>query len=183
MPSLASGNSSCTAWAITWAVEWRRMSRPSGLSIATGSTSSPSASSWARSRSSPPTRAAITSGVSEKSSHALVPVVTVWSSRAPACTRTTLIWDTGGSWRGAGVVEPGDRIDAHARPDRGRCVRVRASDPSVPRQSRLPPRRGAGCGRVGDTGFEPVTSSVPTAEPRYHCAAGRVGWAILGSNQ
>ena len=33
------------------------------LSIATGSTTSPSASSWARSRSSPPTRAAITCGV------------------------------------------------------------------------------------------------------------------------
>ena len=38
MPSLASGNSSCTACAITCAVEWRRMSRPSVLSIATAST-------------------------------------------------------------------------------------------------------------------------------------------------
>ena len=42
MPSLASGNSSCTAWAMTCAVEWRRMSRPSSEEISTGSTSSPS---------------------------------------------------------------------------------------------------------------------------------------------
>ncbi len=36
--------------------------------------------------------------------------------------------------------------------------------------------------RVGDTGFEPVTSSVQTAEPRYHRPT-PAGWAILGSNQ
>ena len=47
---------------------------------------------------SPPTRAAMTSGVSWNSSHALVPVVTAWSSRASACTRTTWIWDTECSW-------------------------------------------------------------------------------------
>ena len=36
MPSFASGNRSWTAWASTCAVECRRMSRPSALSIATG---------------------------------------------------------------------------------------------------------------------------------------------------
>ena len=35
MPSLASGRSCCTAWAMTWAVEWRRTSRPSGESMVT----------------------------------------------------------------------------------------------------------------------------------------------------
>ena len=60
MPSLASGNSSWTAWAITCAVECRMMARPSSLPISTGSTASPSASGVARSRSSPLTRAAMT---------------------------------------------------------------------------------------------------------------------------
>src|SRR4051812_28779904 len=87
------------------------MSRPSALSIVTAATSSPSVSSCARSRSVPSTRAAITSGVSWNSSHTLVPVVTARSSRAPACTRTTLIWDTDGSWCGTAGRGPGDRID------------------------------------------------------------------------
>ena len=39
MPSLASGNSSCTACASTCAVECRRMASPSSESIATASTS------------------------------------------------------------------------------------------------------------------------------------------------
>ena len=60
MPSFASGNSCCTAWASTCAVEWRRIDRPSGLPARTGSTTSPAASGYARSRSSPLTRAAIT---------------------------------------------------------------------------------------------------------------------------
>ena len=60
MPSVASGNSCCTAWASTCAVEWRRIDRPSGLPACTGSTASPAASGYARSRSSPFTRAAIT---------------------------------------------------------------------------------------------------------------------------
>ncbi|CAM5326068.1 hypothetical protein SVIOM342S_07650 [Streptomyces violaceorubidus] len=45
MPSLASGNSSCTACAMTCAVEWRRMSRPSSEEISTPSTVSPSRTS------------------------------------------------------------------------------------------------------------------------------------------
>ena len=43
----------------------------------------------------PPTRAAITSASSVKSSQALVPVVTAFSSRAPAVTRAILMSDTG----------------------------------------------------------------------------------------
>ena len=38
MPSLASGRSCCTAWAMTWAVECRRTLRPSGESMVTPST-------------------------------------------------------------------------------------------------------------------------------------------------
>ncbi len=60
MPSLASGNSSWTACAMTCAVECRMIDRPSGLASSTGSTESSSASGLARSRSSPLTRAAIT---------------------------------------------------------------------------------------------------------------------------
>ncbi len=59
MPSFVSGNSSCTAWASTCAVECRRMARPSGLSMPTGCTRSPSASGQARSLSSPLILAAI----------------------------------------------------------------------------------------------------------------------------
>src|SRR5690349_12661513 len=71
------------------------MSWPSLLSIATPSTSSPSASSTARSLRSPPTRAATTLGSSAKSSQALVPVVTARSARSPASMTVTLISDTG----------------------------------------------------------------------------------------
>jgi hypothetical protein len=58
MPSLASGCRDCTAWAATCAVEWRRMLRPSALSILTGSTTSSADSGRWRSRSSPLTRTA-----------------------------------------------------------------------------------------------------------------------------
>ena len=51
MPSFASGNACCTACAITCAVECLITARPSGESAVTGSTSSPSASAQARSRS------------------------------------------------------------------------------------------------------------------------------------
>ena len=117
MPSLASGHSCCTAWASTWAVEWRRMSRPSALSIATGSTSSPSSSTWdevpqlARRPAPRPRRAS-----SVNSSHALVPVVTVRSSRASAASRAILISDTGRLLRRVqGPVEPNGRLRRPAR--------------------------------------------------------------------
>ncbi len=89
------------------------MSRPSAESIATPSTWSPSASSWARSLRSSPTRAAITAWSSENSSHALVPVVTARSARSPALTTVTLISDTGvllvRGWTAASIVsvDPG----------------------------------------------------------------------------
>jgi hypothetical protein len=35
---------------------------------------------------------------------------------------------------------------------------------------------------VGDTGFEPVTSSVPTAEPRYHVRVGDTGFEPVTSS-
>src|SRR4051812_39585795 len=60
MPKRACGNSSCTACARTCAVGCRRMARPSGLSIVIGSTESPSATTLARSRCAPLTRAAMT---------------------------------------------------------------------------------------------------------------------------
>ena len=53
MPKVASGNRSSTAWASTWAVEWRIVYRPRSLSAVTMATWSPSASSVPRSRSSP----------------------------------------------------------------------------------------------------------------------------------
>ena len=61
MPSFASGNACCTACAMTCAVECLITARPSGESAVTGSTSSPSASAQARSRSCPLTRATTTS--------------------------------------------------------------------------------------------------------------------------
>ena len=50
----------CTAWASTCAAEWRRMLRPSGESIVTGSTASVVVVVAARSFSSPLTRMATT---------------------------------------------------------------------------------------------------------------------------
>src|SRR3954451_10142181 len=60
MPSLASGNSSCTACASTCAVECRSTARPSSVSIGTDSTTSPSSGTQARSRSASPLARATT---------------------------------------------------------------------------------------------------------------------------
>ncbi len=57
MPKVASGNRSRTAWASTWAVEWRMVYSPRSLSAVTMATRSPSASAAPRSRSSPLTSA------------------------------------------------------------------------------------------------------------------------------
>src|SRR5450631_3609142 len=75
MPSLALGLICCTAWARTWAAEWRRTARPSSLSSPTGSTRSPSARTWARSRSSPLTRATTVALSPPNRSAAVVPAV------------------------------------------------------------------------------------------------------------
>ena len=88
MPSRALGFTCWTAWARTCAVECRRTSRPSGLSMVTGSTTSPSASTWARSTSWPPTRATTTLRSSAKRSAAVVPSATDRSSPATV----TVIW-------------------------------------------------------------------------------------------
>ena len=53
MANVAPGNRSSTAWASTWAVEWRIVKRPRSLSAVTISTASPSASGHTRSRSTP----------------------------------------------------------------------------------------------------------------------------------
>src|SRR6476646_8055971 len=53
MPSLASGNMSCTAWANTWAAEWRMTLRPSSVSAATGVTSTSASGAHERSRNRP----------------------------------------------------------------------------------------------------------------------------------
>ena len=53
MPSLASGNMSCTAWANTWAAEWRMTLRPSSVSAATGMTSTSASGAHERSRNRP----------------------------------------------------------------------------------------------------------------------------------
>jgi hypothetical protein len=53
MPSFVPGNSSCTAWASTWAVECRMTARPSALAAATGSTSASASGVQARSFRSP----------------------------------------------------------------------------------------------------------------------------------
>src|SRR4051812_26504951 len=76
MPSLALGLTSCTAWASTCAAEWRRTARPSSEPTVTGSTTSPSASTWARSRSWPFTRATTTALSSPNRSAAVVSAAT-----------------------------------------------------------------------------------------------------------
>src|SRR3954451_7036064 len=53
MPSLVPGNSSCTAWASTCAVECRMTARPSALAAGTGSTSTSSVGGQLRSLRSP----------------------------------------------------------------------------------------------------------------------------------
>lgn len=95
MPSLASGKSSCTACAMTCAVEWRRMFRPSSEEISTGSTVSPSFTSYARSFSSPAMRAATMVRSPAKSSAAVVPVATTRSSRSESRWMITRTSDTG----------------------------------------------------------------------------------------
>src|SRR3954468_23252366 len=53
MPSVVPGNSSCTAWASTWAVECRMTARPSALAAGTGSTSASASGAQFRSFRSP----------------------------------------------------------------------------------------------------------------------------------
>ena len=89
MPSLASGYSAWTACAVTWAVECRRMARPSGESMATASTSSSGANSRARSRSSPLTRMATTVRSAPNRSSPVVAVSTTRASRESG--RTTVM--------------------------------------------------------------------------------------------
>src|SRR3954465_10892569 len=55
MPSFAPGNSSCTAWASTWAAEWRMTLRPSSVSAATVVTSTSVSGAQLKSRSLPST--------------------------------------------------------------------------------------------------------------------------------
>src|SRR6478752_1849673 len=70
----------------------------------------------------------------------------------------------------------------------------RAALPPWPHRHQEPHAIGHAALLVGDTGFEPVTSSVSTAEPRYHhgptdtksrtpSGMRLFWWAILGSNQ
>src|SRR5438067_153125 len=58
MAYLAPGNRSQTAWAMTWAVEWRRTYRPSSVLSVTTATVAPSVSGVPRSTSRPSTVAA-----------------------------------------------------------------------------------------------------------------------------
>ncbi len=63
MPSLASGNMSCTAWASTCAAECRMTLRPSSVSAATGVTSTSASGAQDRSRSRPSASRTTTIGV------------------------------------------------------------------------------------------------------------------------
>src|SRR5437660_234139 len=58
MAYLAPGNRSHTAWAITWAVEWRRTYRPASESAVTMATSAPSGRGAFKSDCAPSTTAA-----------------------------------------------------------------------------------------------------------------------------
>src|SRR6478752_2152302 len=87
MPSLAFGKTSWTAWASTWAVEWRRTARPSGSSIRTGSTTSSGPISVARSFRTPFTRAKTTARSSAKRSAAVSDTVGPLTRAEPARTR------------------------------------------------------------------------------------------------
>ena len=110
MPSLVSGYSAWTACAVTCPVECRRMFSPSGLSIATGSTSSSAASSRARSRNSPLTRIATTVRSAPKMSSPVVAVSTTWGSRESGRT-TVMETDTTGL-----PFETGSCASSRARP-------------------------------------------------------------------
>ena len=88
----------------------------------------------------PSTRAAITSGWSRKSSHALVPGVTVRSSRASAWTRTTWMSDT---------VAPRKGVDLDGRDRIG---------------------EGASGYRVGGRYWVRTSDLFGVNEARYHCA-------------
>src|SRR3954454_13249192 len=78
MPSLASGNRSCTACASTCAQEWRSTARPSSVSIGADSTMSPSSGTQARSFSDSPVARATTVSMprSEKTLPTVVPAAT-----------------------------------------------------------------------------------------------------------
>src|SRR6476661_11074006 len=133
MPSLALGCTSCTAWASTCAAEWRRTARPSSESMVTGSTASPSDSTCARSRSSPPTRATTTALSPANRSPAVVPAATDRSLPAmttvmSADTMSSLGWGCAcrpvGRWR---HVTSGDVLTMlSARSGRGRSSFARA---------------------------------------------------------
>ena len=81
MANVARGNRSRTAWASTWAVEWRIVNRPRSDSAVTIATASPSSSGHTRSRSTPLTSAITAASPSRRpmddaSSPAVVPGAT-----------------------------------------------------------------------------------------------------------
>src|SRR3954471_14901169 len=152
MPSRALGLTSCTAWASTCAVECRNTSRPSSLSTPTGSTTSPSCSSWARSRRTSLTLATTMERSPSKRSAAVVPVVTTRGSLPAGGGATIETSDTGGS----SVDVTARRSRAYPRcyralPHRFRPLfagRVPPADEGGAERPQLPARHAAGDRRV-----------------------------------
>ena len=120
MPSLASGKISCTAWANTWAAEWRMTLRPSSVSAATGMTSTSASGTHDRSRSRPSRSRTTTtaagsprpgSPASRTASPAVVPAATRIGAAGAGLT-TALIGVSPLGRRFSGVVERDHAIGA-----------------------------------------------------------------------
>src|SRR3954452_8982846 len=135
------------------------MARPSSESMATPSTTSPSESSCARSRSSPFTRAAMISAEpsasrSRNSSQAFVPVVTDCSARCAALTTVTLTSDTTCSFaarRPGRRVRQGGSLDGIQRRDAWSLQFRVLGTPGVDSDAALDlPAVGAGLGDLLD---------------------------------
>ena len=172
MPSLASGWTCCTAWARTWAVLCRSTARPSSEPMSTGSTTSPSASTWLRSTRSSLTRATTVRRSPSKSAPAVVPSATDRSLPATGTVRGQTRWGSLAVSRrcGAGRVPwaPRHRSGYPPAPDPRDAVRRGGGRPA-------PPGRSPGVGVLG----EPLLGGPPAAA--HPCAVGmRESLSVVG---
>src|SRR3954447_12510331 len=164
MPSRVPGNSSCTAWASTCAVECRITARPSGLAAGTGSTSASAPGVQARSLSPPEGRARTTTAPSGPLS---APPASLSASAAVVPAGTL----SGASAAGRGAAD--------TRAPRGRRRAWPVGQDSQKASARTATGRSASAGRIGPEGSGQQLDRVPGTDPPGGSHVGVDAQAVL----
>src|SRR5918995_3281354 len=172
MANLAPGKRSSTAWAIAWAVEWRRTGRPSSLSSVTTATLAPSGSGAARSVAVPSTVTATAAAARRRPMPAArsAPVAPSGRERSePSGRETVMLPAIAGGYRRAGGAP---KLLAHLReglPGEGDRLGVEAVHRHV--EDHAVEARGP---QLGDLLTHPVRVARHEAAPDHVADAGVV---------